>query len=161
MTLIKGSEGDAGMPLKDEHFRLSRGGYGQLIALRPVYADMDGFRHVNNGAIGRYFEEGRADMNMRIFGEASLVDPPGGLQLLFASVTTDFLAQVRYPGMVEVGTAVERIGRSSWQLAQALFQDGRCAALASATMVKAIDGVSALLSDAEREALQARMIGRD
>ena len=38
-------------------------------------------------------------------------------------------------GSVEIGTAVRGIGRSSFTLAQALFQDGGCTATADVMMV--------------------------
>lgn len=124
--------------------------YPLRFTTRILYADMDAFRHLNNGATGRYFEEGRASVNMAIFGDDCMTDPPGGLQLLFANVVTDYLRQAHYPGMVEIGTAVARIGSSSYVLAQGAFQNDSCFALSQAVMVKAIDGRPLALSDAER-----------
>ena len=123
--------------------------------LRAVYSDMDAFRHVNNGAIGRYFEEGRADLNMRVFGIDSMINPPNGLQLLFASLTIDFLGQIHYPGTVEVATGIGRFGNSSYYVQQALFQNDICCALAEASLVKARHGVPESLTALEREKLTA------
>lgn len=127
--------------------------YPIRFTLRTTYADMDAFRHVNNGATGRYFEEARADLNMKVFGESSLIDPADGLQLLFARVSIDFLAQIRYPGHVEVATATDHVGTSSYSVQQSLFQNGVCCALATATLVKAIDGKPSPLTPSERAAL--------
>ncbi|MBV9841915.1 MAG: acyl-CoA thioesterase [Sphingomonadaceae bacterium] len=115
---------------------------------------MDAFRHLNNGATGRYLEEGRADLNMRVFGVECMIDPPGGLQLLFATTTVDYVRQAHYPGTAEIASGVVRIGGSSYVIAQAAFQDGRCFALAEAVMVKAIAGRPSSLREQERDALR-------
>jgi acyl-CoA thioester hydrolase len=115
---------------------------------------MDAFRHLNNGATGRYFEEGRATLNIRIFGVDCMINPPDGLQLLFASTTTDYLLQAYYPGKVEICTGIAKIGNSSYAVAQAAFQNGKCFALSQAAMVKARHGRPELLSETERAAMR-------
>jgi acyl-CoA thioester hydrolase len=144
--------------LKDDPRRLDIASYPLRIDTRVLYADMDAFRHVNNGATGRYLEEGRADLNMRVFGTESMIDPPEGMQLLFATVTVDYLLQAYYPGQVTIASGLKSLGRSSYVIAQAAFQNGACFALAEAVMVKAIDGRPAPLSDAEREGLAAFLL---
>jgi len=144
--------------LKDDATRQLIDSYPLRIRTRVLYSDMDAFRHLNNGATGRYFEEGRADLNMGIFGVECMIDPPDGHQLLFATVTIDFVRQAHYPGEVEIASGVQRIGGSSYVIAQAAFQDGRCFALADAVMVKAVDGRPDQLTDRERAGLQALVI---
>jgi acyl-CoA thioester hydrolase len=141
------------MALKDDPARQQADTYPLRFTTRILYSDMDAFRHLNNGATGRYFEEGRADLNMRVFGVACMIDPPGGLQLLFATTTVDYVRQAHYPGDVEIATGIVRIGGSSYVIAQATFQNGQCFALAEAVMVKAIDGRPASLTGAERSAI--------
>jgi acyl-CoA thioester hydrolase len=146
------------MSLKDDARQQSIEIYPRSFSTRVLYSDMDAFRHVNSGAIGRYFEEGRAALNMEIFGVDSMIDPPGGLQLLFASVTLEFLSQAHYPGAVEVATGINRIGSSSFVLVQAAFQRGNCFAVAETVMVKAVDGQACSLGDAERETMQGLLL---
>ncbi|MDO7842157.1 acyl-CoA thioesterase [Sphingomonas immobilis] len=146
------------MALKDTPARLLIETYPLRFTTRILYADMDAFRHLNNGATGRYLEEGRADLNMRVFGRECMIDPPGGLQILFANVTIDYIRQAHYPGEVEVLTGIAKVGGSSYVLAQAARQHGECFALAEAVMVKAIDGASSRLSDAERAAMAPLML---
>ena len=141
------------MALKGDPARQQADAYPLRFTTRILYSDMDAFRHLNNGATGRYFEEGRADLNMRVFGVACMIDPPRGLQLLFATTTVDYVRQAHYPGEAEIATGVVRIGGSSYVIAQAAFQNGQCFALAEAVMVKAIDGRPAPLTEAEREAI--------
>lgn len=143
------------MTQKDNPARLLAANYPARVPIRCLYADVDSFRHINNGAIGRYVEEGRADLMMRVFGVSALLAPENGQQLLLASVNIDFLHQTHYPGNVEVGSALGRAGTSSMVIVQAVFQNDACVVLAESIMVKAVDGRSAPLSDAERSALES------
>ena len=76
--------------------------------------------------------------------------------MLLATITMEFLREGRYPGSVEVATAVTCVGHSSFGLAQAAFQDGGCVALADCVMVKAARGPEVgpvPLTEAERKVL--------
>ena len=145
----------AGSRLADEAWRLAADAYPRVLALRAVYGDIDSFQHLNNVAISRFFEEGRAVINMEAFGEDAVVRPSSGEQLLFASVSVEYLAQGNYPGELLVGTAVSRIGGSSFVHSAALFQHGRPIALCDAVTVYAVDGKSRPLPPSARERLEA------
>jgi acyl-CoA thioester hydrolase len=95
------------------------------------FADMDRQGHVNNAVYPTYFETGRVGV---------IYDPNDGLQVegcttVLARIEIDFLKELRWPGTVEIGTAIAEIGRSSYVFAQAIFCDGACAARARSTMV--------------------------
>ena len=95
------------------------------------FADMDRQGHVNNAVYPTYFETGRV---LRIY------DPDDGLQIegcttVLARIEIDFLKELRWPGTVEIGTGIAEIGRSSYVFAQAIFNEGACAARARSTMV--------------------------
>lgn len=95
------------------------------------FADMDRQGHVNNAIYPTYFETGRVGV---------IYDPHGGLQVegcttVLARIEIDFLRELRWPGTVDIGTAIAEIGRSSYVFAQAIFHDGACAARARSTMV--------------------------
>ena len=130
--------------------------YARRFETRVLYSDMDALRHVNNGSTGRYLEEGRAELNVHVFGVDHIIDPPDGAQLLFVNVTVEYMRQAYYPGTAEIATAVSRIGTSSFTFVQAAFQNGECFALAEAVLVKARHGVSNPLTDAERKGLEAQ-----
>ena len=129
--------------------RLDAESYPVRFAYRTLYSDMDPNRHLNNGAFGRLFEEGRADLHHRV------MDLPAadGLILLLATITIEFLREGRYPGSVEVASAVLRVGGSSYVLDQAAFQDRACVALADCVMVKASIHGPVPLTGTERELL--------
>jgi acyl-CoA thioester hydrolase len=133
--------------------RLDVGSYPVRFAYRTLYGDVDTNRHFNNVAFGRLFEEGRVELHRRAFGWPATP----GLTMMLATITIEFLAEARYPGSVEVATAVARVGGSSYTLDQAAYQDETCVALANCVMVKAIESRPVPLTEAERERLTGLM----
>jgi acyl-CoA thioester hydrolase len=65
--------------------------------------------------------------------ETGLHDP--GCSFVIASLQIDFLDEVHWPGVVDIGTRVGKIGRSSVTLEQAIFQQGRCVATSRSVIV--------------------------
>jgi acyl-CoA thioester hydrolase len=139
--------------LAEQAGRLDAGNYPVRFAYRTLYSDMDPNRHLNNGAFGRLFEEGRSDLTQRVVGMPAGGTKANGLILLLATITMEFLREGRYPGSVEVASAVLRAGGSSYVLAQAAFQDQACIALAECVMVKAARSGPVPLTEAERDRL--------
>ena len=141
--------------LAEQADRLDAANYPVRFAYRTIYSDMDPNRHLNNGAFGRLFEEGRADLHHRVVGMSDGPATDNGLILLLATITMEFLREGRYPGSVEVASAVLRVGGSSYVLAQAAFQDQECVALANCVMVKASRTGPLQLTATERELMAA------
>jgi len=135
--------------LSEQAARLDVDNYPVRFAYRTLFSDMDTNRHLNNVAFGRLFEEGRVELHRRAFGPSA----PPGLTMMLATITIEFLAEARYPGSVEVATAVARVGGSSFTLDQAVYQDGACVALADCVMVKAVASRPVPLTESERERL--------
>lgn len=105
---------------------------------RLRYGDTDRQGHVNNAVFATFLETGRV---------AFLYDPanpltPAGTAFVIARLVIDFRAEVNWPGEVEIGTRVTRIGRSSFTVGQGVFQDGRCVATG--------EGVVVLMDEATR-----------
>ena len=94
-------------------------------------SDTDRQGHVNNVAFGFFLEAGRAEI---LFEGTNLLDP--GCFFVIVSTTIEFVGELHYPGHITIGTAVERVGNSSFSMRQALFQDGRCAAISSSVMAQ-------------------------
>ena len=68
-----------------------------------------------------FLESGRVII---LYGEEyGLIVP--GTSFVLARISIDFLGEMHWPGEVEIGTAVSRVGNSSIGLDQALFVDGR------------------------------------
>ena len=95
------------------------------------YSDLDRQGHVNNAVFATFSEVGRV---------AFMYDPERplaseGKSFVIARLLIDFRAELFWPGTVDIGTGVMRIGRSSFTLAQGIFNDGRLVATTQATIV--------------------------
>ena len=60
---------------------------------------------------------------------------PRGFSFVIARLAIDFRAELHWPGMVDIGTAVSALGRTSVRLSQALFQNGALAAESDSVLV--------------------------
>ena len=98
-------------------------------------SDLDHQNHVNNAVHPELFTNGRYAL---IHGRLrQMVEPTDAFALV--RITIEYMNEMHYPGEVEVGTLVRRIGTSSVTYGQAIFNNGKCAAVAEATMVM-LDG---------------------
>ncbi len=95
------------------------------------FADLDPQGHVNNAVYSTYFESGRVAM----FRNPDLSIGESDATFVLARQDIEFLKELRWPGNVEVGTALAELGRSSFTVVQAVFHQGACAAFGRATMV--------------------------
>jgi acyl-CoA thioester hydrolase len=95
------------------------------------FADTDRNGHITSSVFAICCQIGRLAL---LSDPARGLEPPSS-QFVLASIQLDYLNELQWPGTVEVGTRVDRIGRSSVTLAQALFQSGRCAAIARSVAV--------------------------
>lgn len=97
------------------------------------FSDQDAAGHINNVAICAYLETARLtfirDMGMMARRE-------DGVRGISAGMTVSFLAESHWPGRVELGTGVIRIGTSSITVGSAAFKDDLCLAAAEMTVVR-------------------------
>lgn len=96
------------------------------------YGDMDTLGHVNNSVFATLFETGRA----------GLLSHPGIdawahelYTFVIARLEIDYRNELRWPGLVHIGTAVKSIGNSSLMLEQGVYKDDICVATANSVMV--------------------------
>ena len=95
------------------------------------FADLDPQQHVNNAVYASYFETGRVTLIRNpVYGLM-----PKGLSWMLVHLAIDLKSEVRWPGTIELGLGVKRIGRTSVTYAQVVFADGKCAASADAVTV--------------------------
>ncbi len=95
------------------------------------FADLDPNQHVNNAVYATYFETGRVTlMKDRSFGLM-----PAGLAWIMVRLDIHFRAELRWPGTIELGLGVARLGRTSATFDQVVFSQGRCVASAQAVTV--------------------------
>jgi acyl-CoA thioester hydrolase len=93
--------------------------------------DVDHQHHVNNAIFAVLYTSVRADFL------AAYVRPLVAKTDMFAMVkiTIEYLAEMHYPGQVEVGIVIKKLGSSSITFAQAMYKDGVCVSVAEAVMV--------------------------
>jgi len=90
------------------------------------FADTDRNGHITNTVFAVCCQSAR----MELLCDPKRVPLPRNTQFVIAKLVLEFRAEMHWPGTVEIGTRVERVGRSSVSLAQALFMNERCAAIA-------------------------------
>lgn len=101
------------------------------------YADTDRQGHVNNATFSTFLETGRVE----ILYNADVPLLPAGASFVIVSLSLTFLREITWPGQVDIGTGIVKIGNSSVQFFQKLFQNGRCVATAE-TVVVQVDNTS-------------------
>jgi len=95
------------------------------------FADLDPQGHVNNAVFSTYFESGRVGM----FRNNDLGIGVTNATFVLVRQEIDFMRELRWPGNVVIGTALAELGRSSFTVAQVIFEGDQCAAAGRATMV--------------------------
>ncbi|MDW3192487.1 MAG: thioesterase family protein [Cytophagales bacterium] len=120
------------------------------------YADTDRQGHVNNAVFATYLETGRVNI---IYGD-NLNPEEAEISFVIASLQIDFRAEIHWPGKVEIGTGITKIGRTSLQLYQGIFQNGQLVAEAKTVIVQVSNTTkkSLPIEDQSRETLGAFMM---
>jgi acyl-CoA thioester hydrolase len=95
------------------------------------FRDTDKNGHINNSVFAVLCESGRVNL----FGLKldPMLEP--GTFFVVARLVIDFRAELHYPGRVTTATWVNRLGRSSMGLRQAIVSDGSVAADSEAVCV--------------------------
>ena len=95
------------------------------------FADTDRNGHITSSVFAICCQSGRLGL---LSDPARKLTQPSS-QFVLARLVLDYRREMHWPGAVEIGTRVERIGRSSITLAQALFQNDCCVATAQSVAV--------------------------
>lgn len=110
-----------------------RSGYPVWSETTVRYSDLDPNSHVNNGAISAYFEDGRVRLrteHLASVGDTMLTG------FAIARITIDYRAPLTFPATVDIGSAVTRLGNTSYVLGQAVFRGEQCIATAEVVTVR-------------------------
>lgn len=139
--------------------RVTIGAYpGPGYDLPIFYNDLDTNHHLNNVALGRFFEQGRFRNNLD--AGMRLVQEETASHFLVGRVAIDYLSEGRYDdGALHVRTRTGRVGRSSVLLEQAAWQDERVVGLCETTLVHLQAGRPAPLPEPLRVAFEAMRVG--
>jgi len=103
------------------------------------FADLDPNQHVNNAVYATYFETGR----VTLIKDRSHGLMPDGLSWIMVRLDMHFRAELRWPGIIEMGLGVVKFGRTSVTFEQVVFSEDRCVASARS--------VSVLINEATRQ----------
>jgi acyl-CoA thioester hydrolase len=95
------------------------------------FNDTDMLGHINNAVFATACETGRVSF---LYDPERPMAPPG-TDFVVVRLVLDFRREMRYPGTVDIGTRILRVGRSSILMGQGLFKDGECVATAEGTCV--------------------------
>ncbi|OFS25826.1 thioesterase family protein [Brevibacterium sp. HMSC07C04] len=126
-----------------------------LSAIEKIrYGDTDRQGHVNNAVYATYFECGRVEIIQSMEDVFGADDA-----FVLATITIDYLAEVLWPGEVEIRTRLTKIGNSSIALEQLLINEGEVRAKATSVMVMTNTSTrrSAPLLEAAKERLRTFM----
>jgi acyl-CoA thioester hydrolase len=118
------------------------------------FSDQDSTGHINNVSFAAYIEAGRVAFGWH--HTRPLMTP--AQDLFMANLSIAYRNQVRYPGNVEVGTGVKKIGRTSITLGHAVHRDDGALAAEAESVVVLVDraaGKSEPISDSIRAILGA------
>ena len=99
------------------------------------YNDQDTLGHVNNAVYSTFFEAGRTAFIKPMLDEVA--DETTTLDFVLARITIDFLKELNYPGAVDIGTRVARLGTKSMTFANGVFKadTDECVATCEAVLV--------------------------
>lgn len=123
------------------------------------YNDLDPLGHVNNAVYATFVEAGRTALLQPLFKEHAHLN----LDTVLVRSILDFHKELRYPGDVDIGTSVRRIGNTSVVFVNGIFsrETGVCHASGEAYLVffDLIERKSTRPPQVFRDALEAVMVG--
>ncbi len=99
--------------------------------ITPRFTDTDALGHINNTKLGDWFESARRDIFTIFVPDLDIKK----WNLIIVSTQIDFLAQIYYHDNVMVETGIEKIGNSSFTIAQKVMQNNQECARGRAVMV--------------------------
>ena len=97
------------------------------------YNDQDPVGHVNNAAMATFLEQGRTMFIYPLMRKHARPE----LEIVLARVTIDYLKELHFPGTVDIGSRVERVGNKSLLLTHGVFkgESDACVTTGECTLV--------------------------
>jgi len=139
--------------MKPAAHRLILDTYPLSVTVPSRFRDLDTLGHINNVAIGSFYEEGRAELNRACFPHD--MRRAHKMRMLIADVHIQYLREAHYPGDLIVGAGIGHIGRTSYRIDLALFQNGECVGVCETVLVNTDGAGVAPIPEAGRVALEA------
>lgn len=98
------------------------------------FGDQDSLAHINNVALAQYFEVSRTAFVYDVIRKAG-PKAVETVEFILARVVIDFVSELHYPGRVDVGARITRLGNKSMTSGYGIFQAERCIATSTAVNV--------------------------
>ena len=144
--------------MKPAAYRMTLENYPLTVTVPSRFRDLDTLGHINNVAIGSFYEEGRAQLNRKCFPME--MRKRHKMRMLIADVHIQYLREAHYPGDLIVGAGIGHIGRTSYRIDLALFQNDVCAGVCETVLVNTNgDGVAAMPDEARAAMEQVLVLG--
>ena len=115
------------------------------------YSDTDSQGHVNNAVFSTFLETGRVEI---LYNSGTPIAKEDS-SFVIASLKLDFIHEIKWPGQIDIGTGITKIGNSSIVIFQMLFQNEILTAKAETVIVQVNkkDGKSSALSQFAKDIL--------
>lgn len=139
---------------KPEAWQTDIASYPYMHSTETRFADLDQLGHINNVAMAGLFEHGRGLFTHSI----GLHHFAPGNRWLIVRVEINYLAESYFPEHVKIASGILRIGTSSWEVASAAFQSGKCVATCHTTTVMTNKDGSSPISEELRKTLEGLRI---
>lgn len=108
-----------------------RNNFAYFTSVTTRYSDHDELGHINNCAYVAYVEAGR----VQFLGGLLDADKHPGIDFILARLTVNYLREAHYPGIVDIGSRVLKLGTKSMTTGYGLFKDGVCVATAESVNI--------------------------
>jgi acyl-CoA thioester hydrolase len=120
------------------------------------YRDTDRQGHVNNAVFGTYFETGRVEL---LYDRKRHILNPD-CAFVVAKTTIDLLKEIHWPGQIDIGTGILRIGQSSIVIGANLYQNGHVVATSETIVVQVseLKKTSVVLSEDAKKILTSFLL---
>jgi acyl-CoA thioester hydrolase len=135
----------------------SRRTYAHWTQVTIRYSDQDAMAHVNNTALATYIESARTAFIYDLINKGGMQ----GLEFILARVIIDYRRELHYPGTVDVGARLIRVGNKSLTTGYGVFRGDECIATSESVNVfyDMASRKTVVPSDSVRAALVAEMEG--
>ncbi len=117
------------MPEKPQ---ITRAEYAHFLALPTRWMDNDVYGHVNNALYYAFFDTA---INEYLISEGGLDITAGSVVAFAAESQCQYLRPLAFPGVIEIGLRVDKLGNSSVRYELAIFKQGEALAAAAGYFV--------------------------
>jgi acyl-CoA thioester hydrolase len=112
--------------------QISRAEYSHFLSLPTRWMDNDVYGHVNNALYYAFFDTA---INEYLIAEGGHDIISGGVMAFAAESHCQYLSPLAFPGVIEVGLRVGKLGNSSVRYDLAIFKQGETVAAAAGYFV--------------------------